>query len=57
MKRHKDWLEEVWKIKEEIARDTEKMSFKEYMKYIKKLAKKLEEKLKKYKKISGRTKS
>lgn len=51
MKKYKDWLEEVWEIKEEIAKETKKMNFKEYLKYIKKLAQKSEMRLKKYKKI------
>lgn len=30
----KDWLKEVWRIKEQISKETGEMSFEEYWKYI-----------------------
>lgn len=42
---NKDWLEEVWEIKEEIARETENMEFKDYWAYINNLASKAEKEL------------
>jgi hypothetical protein len=37
--KQKDWLEEVWKIKEKIAEETEDKSFEELWKYLNNLAK------------------
>jgi len=52
MSNSKDWLEEVWRIKEEISKHTEKMSFEEYIKYLRKLAKESEKELKEHKRHS-----
>lgn len=39
-KKYKDWLEEVWDIKENIAKETEGMQFKDYWDYINELSEK-----------------
>jgi len=44
-KKPKNWLEEVWEIKEEIAKETEGMKFKDYWAYINELAEKGEKEL------------
>ncbi len=44
-KKPKNWLEEVWEIKEEIAKETEGMKFKDYWVYINELAEKGEKEL------------
>lgn len=45
MKKSKDWLEEVWEIKAKIAEETKAMSFQDYLKYLKSLAKKAEKRI------------
>ncbi len=44
-KKDKNWLEEVWEIKEKIAKETEGMKFKDYWEYINKYAEKAEKEL------------
>jgi|GEM_PF-2081455 len=41
----KNWLEEVWEIKEKIAEETKKMSFSDYLKYLRRLAQKAERRI------------
>ena len=50
-KKIKNWLEEVWEIKEKIAEETEGMKFNEYWNYINKLAEKAERELKSIRKV------
>jgi hypothetical protein len=56
-KKYKNWLEEVWEIKEKIARETKNMEFKEYWKYIDEHAEKAKKELQSIIKSQGMKKS
>ncbi len=45
MSDNKNWLEEVWEIKEKIAEETKTMSFSDYLKYLLSLAQKAERRI------------